>query len=335
MILVTGGSGFIGANFIVNWFATNNEPLVNLDKLTYAANQNNLQTFNNRENYFFEEGSIEDLEFITSILNKYQPRAIINFAAETHVDRSISESSEFIYTNIIGTHTLLKASLSFFEKLDKPKQNDFRFIQISTDEVYGSLLDSDPQSSESSTYYPNSPYSASKASGDHLVRAWNETYGLPTITTNCTNNYGPFQHEEKLIPLLINFCLAKKKLPIYGDGSNIRDWLYVKDHCDALRIILEKGKIGETYNIGGNNEIKNIDVVNKVCNLLDELNPREDGKSYSEQISFVQDRLGHDYRYGLNISKINEDVGWSPKENFDSGLKKTVEWYLDILRKPK
>ena len=196
-------------------------------------------------------------------------------------------------------------------------------------------MDSDPQSSESSTYYPNSPYSASKASGDHLVRAWNETYGLPTITTNCTNNYGPFQHEEKLIPLLINYCLAKKKLPIYGDGSNIRDWLYVQDHCDALRIILEKGKIGETYNIGGNNEIKNIDVVNKVCSLLDELNPREDGKSYSEQISFVQDRLGHDYRYGLNISKINEDVGWSPKENFDSGLKKTVEWYLDILRKPK
>lgn len=335
MILVTGGSGFIGANFIVNWFATNNEPLVNLDKLTYAANQNNLQAFNKRENYFFEEGSIEDLEFINSLLNKYQPRAIINFAAETHVDRSISESSEFIYTNIIGIHTLLKASLSFFEKLDKPKQNDFRFIQISTDEVYGSLLDSDPQSSESSTYYPNSPYSASKASGDHLVRAWNETYGLPTITTNCTNNYGPFQHEEKLIPLLINFCLAKKKLPIYGDGSNIRDWLYVKDHCDALRIILEKGKIGETYNIGGNNEIKNIDVVNKVCSLLDKLNPREDGKSYSEQISFVQDRLGHDYRYGLNISKINEDVGWSPKENFDSGLKKTVEWYLDILRKPK
>ena len=333
MILVTGGSGFIGANFIVNWFATNNEPLVNIDKLTYAANQNNLQALNKRENYFFEEGSIEDLEFITSLLNKYQPRAIINFAAETHVDRSISESNEFIYTNIIGTHALLKASLSFFENLDEPKQNDFRFIQISTDEVYGSLLDSDPESSESSTYYPNSPYSASKASGDHLVRAWNETYGLPTITTNCTNNYGPFQHEEKLIPLLINFCLAKKKLPIYGDGSNIRDWLYVKDHCDALRIILEKGKIGETYNIGGNNEIKNIDVVNKVCSLLDELNPKEDGKSYSEQISFVQDRLGHDYRYGLNISKINKDVGWSPKENFDSGLKKTVEWYLDILRK--
>ena len=333
MILVTGGSGFIGANFIVNWFATNNEPLVNIDKLTYAANQNNLQVFNKRENYFFEEGSIEDLEFINSLLNKYQPRAIINFAAETHVDRSISESNEFIYTNIIGTHALLKASLSFFENLDEPKQNDFRFIQISTDEVYGSLLDSDPESSESSTYYPNSPYSASKASGDHLVRAWNETYGLPTITTNCTNNYGPFQHEEKLIPLLINFCLAKKKLPVYGDGSNIRDWLYVQDHCDALRIILEKGKIGETYNIGGNNEIKNIDVVNKVCSLLDELNPKEDGKSYSEQISFVQDRLGHDYRYGLNISKINKDVGWSPKENFDSGLKKTVEWYLDILRK--
>ena len=331
MIIVTGGCGFIGANFIIKWLQKNDLPIVNLDNLTYAANQKNLDSIRDNKNYFFEKGSIEDFSLISSLLKKYQPQAVINFAAESHVDRSIVDSNEFISTNIIGTHTLLKASLDFFNKLEQSKKDNFKYIQISTDEVYGSLLDSDPQSSEDSTYFPNSPYSASKASGDHLVRAWHETYGLPTITTNCTNNYGPFQHKEKLIPLLIHNCLENKKLPIYGDGSNIRDWLFVEDHCDALTVVLEKGINGETYNIGGKNEIKNIEVVKKVCNLMDELRPKKDGDSYQELITFVDDRLGHDYRYGLNISKIEKELNWSPKENFESGLKKTVEWYLNIL----
>ena len=332
MILVTGGCGFIGANFIIKWLQKNDLPIVNLDNLTYAANQKNLDSISNNKNYFFEKGSIEDFSLVSSLLKKYQPLAVINFAAESHVDRSIVDSNEFISTNIIGTHVLLKASFDFFNKLEQSKKENFKYIQISTDEVYGSLLDSDPQSSEDSAYFPNSPYSASKASGDHLVRAWHETYGLPTITTNCTNNYGPFQHNEKLIPLLIHNCLENKKLPIYGDGSNIRDWLFVEDHCDALTVVLEKGINGETYNIGGKNEIKNIEVVKKVCDLMDELRPKKDGESYHELITFVDDRLGHDYRYGLNISKIEKELNWSPKENFESGLKKTVEWYLNILK---
>ena len=332
MILVTGGSGFIGANFILNWFSENEEPLVNLDKLTYASNQDNLKHLKNSENYFFEKGSIEDLSLVTALLEKYQPRAVINFAAESHVDRSISDSDDFIQTNILGTHTLLKASLKYFETLNGSEKDNFRYIQISTDEVYGSLKDKDPQSSEDSPYFPNSPYSASKASGDHLARAWYETFGLPIITTNCTNNYGPFQHEEKLIPLMISHSLKGKKLPIYGDGSNIRDWLYVKDHCDALSLVLKKGRTGETYNIGGKNEIKNIEVVTQICNLLDDVYPKKNGDSYSDQITFVEDRLGHDYRYGLNISKIENELGWSPKENFDSGINKTVEWYLKKIK---
>ena len=332
MILVTGGSGFIGANFILNWFSENEEPLVNLDKLTYASNQDNLKHLKNSKNYFFEKGSIEDLSLVTALLEKYQPRAVINFAAESHVDRSISDSDDFIQTNILGTHTLLKASLKYFETLNGSEKDNFRYIQISTDEVYGSLKDKDPQSSEDSPYFPNSPYSASKASGDHLARAWYETFGLPIITTNCTNNYGPFQHEEKLIPLMISHSLKGKKLPIYGDGSNIRDWLYVKDHCDALSLVLKKGRTGETYNIGGKNEIKNIEVVTQICNLLDDVYPKKNGGSYSDQITFVEDRLGHDYRYGLNISKIENELGWSPKENFDSGINKTVEWYLKKIK---
>ena len=275
MILVTGGCGFIGANFIIKWLQKNDLPVVNLDNLTYAANQKNLDSISNNKNYFFEKGSIEDFSLVSSLLKKYQPLAVINFAAESHVDRSIFDSNEFISTNIIGTHVLLKASLDFFNKLEQSKKDNFKYIQISTDEVYGSLLDSDPQSSEDNAYFPNSPYSASKASGDHLVRAWHETYGLPTITTNCTNNYGPFQHKEKLIPLLIHNCLENKKLPIYGDGSNIRDWLFVEDHCDALTVVLKKGINGETYNIGGKNEIKNIEVVKKVCDLMDELSPKK------------------------------------------------------------
>ena len=332
MILVTGGSGFIGANFILNWFSENEEPLVNLDKLTYASNQDNLKHLKNSKNYFFEKGSIEDLSLVTALLEKYQPRAVINFAAESHVDRSISDSDDFIQTNILGTHTLLKASLKYFETLNGSEKDNFRYIQISTDEVYGSLKDKDPQSLEDSPYFPNSPYSASKASGDHLARAWHETFGLPVITTNCTNNYGPLQHEEKLIPLMISHSLKGKKLPIYGDGSNVRDWLYVKDHCDALSLVLKKGRTGETYNIGGKNEIKNIEVVTQICNLLDDVYPKKNGGSYSDQITFVEDRLGHDYRYGLNISKIENELGWSPKENFDSGINKTVEWYLKKIK---
>ena len=332
MILVTGGSGFIGANFILNWFSENEEPLVNLDKLTYASNQDNLKHLKNSENYFFEKGSIEDLSLVTALLEKYQPRAVINFAAESHVDRSISDSDDFIQTNILGTHTLLKASLKYFETLKGSEKDNFRYIQISTDEVYGSLKDKDFQSSEDSPYFPNSPYSASKASGDHLARAWYETFGLPIITTNCTNNYGPFQHEEKLIPLMISSCLKGEKLPIYGDGSNVRDWLYVTDHCDALSLVLKKGRTGETYNIGGKNEIKNIEVVTQICNLLDDVYPKKNGGSYSDQITFVEDRLGHDYRYGLNISKIEKEIGWTPKENFSSGINKTVEWYLKKIK---
>ena len=332
MILVTGGSGFIGANFILNWLSENEEPLVNLDKLTYASNQDNLKHLKNSESYFFEKGSIEDFSLVIALLEKYQPRAVINFAAESHVDRSISDSDDFIQTNILGTHTLLKASLKYFETLKGSEKDNFRYIQISTDEVYGSLKDKDPQSLEDSPYLPNSPYSASKASGDHLARAWHETFGLPVITTNCTNNYGPFQHEEKLIPLMISHSLKGKKLPIYGDGSNVRDWLYVKDHCDALSLVLKKGRIGETYNIGGKNEIKNIEVVTQICNLLDDIYPKKNGGSYSDQITFVEDRLGHDYRYGLNISKIENEIGWSPKENFDSGIIKTVEWYLKKIK---
>jgi len=332
MILITGGSGFIGANFILNWFSENEEPLVNLDKLTYASNQDNLKHLKNSKNYFFEKGSIEDLSLVTALLEKYQPRAVINFAAESHVDRSISDSDDFIQTNILGTHTLLKASLKYFETLKGSEKDNFRYIQISTDEVYGSLEDKDPQSLEDSPYFPNSPYSASKASGDHLARAWHETFGLPVITTNCSNNYGPFQHKEKLIPLMISHSLKGKKLPIYGDGSNVRDWLYVKDHCDALSLVLKKGRTGETYNIGGKNEIKNIEVVTQICNLLDDIYPKKNGGSYSDQITFVEDRLGHDYRYGLNISKIENEIGWSPKENFDSGINKTVEWYLRKIK---
>ena len=328
MILVTGGSGFIGANFIIDFLKKNNEPIVNLDKLTYAANQKNLLNIEALDNYFFEKGSIEDYALVSSLLIKYQPRLVVNFAAESHVDRSISKSDEFISTNIFGTYNLLKACLNYFEDLKNGKQDKFRFIQISTDEVYGSLKDSDPQSTEESPYFPSSPYSASKASGDHLVRSWYKTFGLPVVTTNCTNNYGPYQHHEKLIPKIINSCLKEEKIPVYGDGQNIRDWLFVQDHCEAISLISEKGKLGETYNIGGKNELRNIEVVQKICGLLDEIKPKKSGKPYSDQITFIEDRLGHDYRYGLNISKIENEIGWKPKENFDSGIRKTIDWYL-------
>ena len=332
MILVTGGSGFIGANFIHHWLTNNEEELLNLDNLSYAANQDNLSEISSDKRYCFVQGSITELDLVVALLNENEPRALINFAAESHVDRSIENPDKFVSSNINGTHTLLKAALSFWEGLNQEKKEKFRYIQISTDEVYGSLNLNDPKSIEADAYLPNSPYAASKASGDHLVRAWHETYQFPAITTNCTNNYGPFQHEEKLIPLMIKNCLEGKELPLYGDGKNIRDWLFVKDHCEALELVLSQGIIGETYNIGGNNELSNIQVVEKICELLDELKPKEDKKSYREQITFVEDRKGHDFRYGLDISKITNALGWTPTENFDSGLRKTVEWYLNKLK---
>ena len=332
MILVTGGSGFIGANFIHHWLTRNEEGLLNLDNLSYAANQDNLSEISSDKRYSFVKGSITDLDLVVALLNENEPRAIINFAAESHVDRSIENPDEFVSSNINGTHTLLKAAQSFWEGLNLEKKEKFRYIQISTDEVYGSLNLNDSKSKESDAYFPNSPYSASKASGDHLVRAWHETYDFPAITTNCTNNYGPFQHEEKLIPLMIKNCLEGKELPLYGDGKNIRDWLFVTDHCEALEIVLSNGMIGETYNIGGNNELSNIQVVEKICELLDELKPKGDKKSYKEQIIFIEDRKGHDFRYGLDISKITNTLGWEPKESFGSGLRKTVEWYVNKLK---
>ena len=332
MILVTGGSGFIGANFIHHWLTRNEEGLLNLDNLSYAANQDNLSEISSDKRYSFVKGSITDLDLVAALLNENEPRAIINFAAESHVDRSIENPDEFVSSNINGTHTLLKAAQSFWEGLNQEKKEKFRYIQISTDEVYGSLNLNDSKSKESDAYFPNSPYSASKASGDHLVRAWHETYDFPAITTNCTNNYGPFQHEEKLIPLMIKNCLEGKELPLYGDGKNIRDWLFVTDHCEALEIVLSNGMIGETYNIGGNNELSNIQVVEKICELLDELKPKGDKKSYKEQIIFIEDRKGHDFRYGLDISKITNTLGWEPKESFGSGLRKTVEWYVNKLK---
>ncbi len=332
MILVTGGSGFIGANFIHHWLTRNEEGLLNLDNLSYAANQDNLSEISSDKRYSFVKGSITDLDLVAALLNENEPRAIINFAAESHVDRSIENPDEFVSSNINGTHTLLKAAQSFWEGLNLEKKEKFRYIQISTDEVYGSLNLNDSKSKESDAYFPNSPYSASKASGDHFVRAWHETYDFPAITTNCTNNYGPFQHEEKLIPLMIKNCLEGKELPLYGDGKNIRDWLFVTDHCEALEIVLSNGMIGETYNIGGNNELSNIQVVEKICELLDELKPKGDKKSYKEQIIFIEDRKGHDFRYGLDISKITNTLGWEPKESFGSGLRKTVEWYVNKLK---
>ena len=327
MILVTGGSGFIGANFIVNSLHKKKEPIINLDKLTYAANQKNLKEVETLENYFFEKGSIDDYSLLSALLKKYQPRLIINFAAESHVDRSISSSDEFINTNIIGTHTLLKACLVYFESLKGEEKDAFRFIQISTDEVYGSLKNSDPQSVEESPYFPNSPYSASKASGDHLVRAWHETFGLPTITTNCTNNYGPYQHPEKLIPKIINHCLNDEKLPIYGDGKNIRDWIHVYDHVDALFLLLQFGRVGQTYNIGGECEMTNINIVKKICDEINNLKSN-DNFQYKKLISFVKDRKGHDFRYAIDNKKIFREFNWKPKIIFNKGLKDTVISYL-------
>ena len=329
MIFVTGGAGFIGANFILDWLRAGDEPVLNLDKLTYAGNLENLAELTGDPRYAFVQADICDQPLIERLFQKHKPRAIVNFAAESHVDRSIHGPGEFIRTNIMGTFNLLECARAYFGGLDEAGRRAFRFLHVSTDEVYGSLAKGDPAFSEANRYEPNSPYSASKAASDHLVRAYCHTYGLPVLTTNCSNNYGPYQFPEKLIPLMIVNALAGKPLPIYGDGQQIRDWLYVGDHCAAIRRVLEAGKPGETYNIGGWNEKPNLDIVHAVCALLDELRPRADGKPYREQITYVTDRPGHDRRYAIDATKIERELGWRPEETFETGIRKTVGWYLD------
>lgn len=328
-ILVTGGAGFIGSNFVLDWLAQSDETVVNLDALTYAGNLENLASLEGDARHIFVKGDIDDFELVSKLLAEHQPRAIVNFAAESHVDRSIHGPEDFIQTNIVGTFRLLEAVRECYGKLEKTAKNQFRFLHVSTDEVYGSLAQGAPAFSETRRYEPNSPYSASKAASDHLVRAYHHTYGLPVLTTNCSNNYGPYHFPEKLIPLVIHNALAGKPLPIYGDGQQIRDWLYVKDHCSAIRRVLEAGRVGETYNVGGCNEKANLDVVHTLCAILDELSPRADGKFYREQITFVADRPGHDRRYAIDASKIAQELGWKPAETFETGIRKTVQWYLD------
>ena len=328
-ILVTGGAGFIGSNFVLDWFAASAETVINLDLLTYAGNLQNLASLTGHEQHIFMQGDIGNSKLLASLLAKYKPRAVLNFAAESHVDRSILGPGAFIQTNIVGTFNLLEAVRGYWGALEEEARASFRFLHVSTDEVYGSLAPAAAAFSETHRYEPNSPYSASKAASDHLVRAYHHTYGLPVLTTHCSNNYGPYHFPEKLIPLLIVNALAGKTLPVYGDGQQIRDWLYVKDHCSALRRVLEAGKPGETYNVGGWNEKPNLEVVQTVCTVLDALRPRSDGKPYQEQISFVTDRPGHDRRYAIDASKIEKELGWKPLETFDSGIRKTVQWYLD------
>lgn len=330
MVLVTGGAGFIGGNFVLDWLTLPSaEGIVNLDKLTYAGNLTTLKTLKNNSRHVFIQGDIGNYDLVLSLLKKNQIRAVVNFAAESHVDRSIHGPSDFIQTNVLGTFNLLEAVRAYWIDLLEEDKKDFRFLHVSTDEVYGSLSPTDPAFSETNSYEPNSPYSASKAASDHLVRAWHHTYGLPVLTTNCSNNYGPYHFPEKLIPLVILNALAGKPLPIYGDGQQIRDWLYVKDHCSAIRRVLEAGKVGETYNIGGWNEKPNLDVVNTICDILDKLRPKADGSKYSSQITYVKDRPGHDRRYAIDASKLERELGWKPAETFETGIQKTVQWYLD------
>jgi dTDP-glucose 4,6-dehydratase len=326
---VTGGAGFIGSNFVLDWLAQADEAVLNLDALTYAGNLENVSSLANDPRHIFVHGDIGDSALIDSLLSQYQPRAIINFAAESHVDRSIHGPEDFIQTNIVGAFHLLESVRAYWNQLDSNAQQAFRFLHVSTDEVYGSLSKTDPAFTENNRYEPNSPYSASKAASDHLVRAYHHTYGLPVLTTNCSNNYGPYHFPEKLIPLMIVNALAGKALPVYGDGQQIRDWLYVKDHCSAIRCVLANGRVGETYNVGGWNEKPNIDIVNMVCSLLDDLRPRADAKSYSDQITYVTDRPGHDRRYAIDASKIERELGWKPAETFETGIRKTISWYLD------
>ena len=326
MLLVTGGAGFIGSNFVVSTLALTGEPIVTLDKLTYAGHLMNLRTVEGDARHTFVRGDICDRDLVRGLLQKHQPRAIVHFAAESHVDRSIEGPAEFVQTNVVGTWSLLEEARAY------AKSPDFRFLHVSTDEVYGTLGPNDPAFTEETPFAPNSPYAASKAASDHLVRAYFHTYGLPVLTTNCSNNYGPHQFPEKLIPLMIRNALAGKPLPVYGDGKNVRDWLSVGDHCDAIRLVLAKGRIGQTYNIGGESERANNDVVALLCKLLDRARPRKGG-SYAELITFVKDRLGHDRRYAMNISKIGRELGWRPAESFESGLDKTVRWYLENLER--
>lgn len=328
MILVTGGAGFIGANFVLDWLRHNDEPVINLDALTYAGNLENLAALKNDDRHVFVHGDICDGPLAARLLTEHRPRAMVHFAAESHVDRSIHGPGEFIRTNINGSFTLLEAARAYWAGLEGADKADFRFLHVSTDEVYGSLGPSDPPFSETTPYQPNSPYSASKASSDHLVRAYHHTYGLPVLTTNCSNNYGPYQFPEKLIPLIIANALAGKPLPIYGDGMNVRDWLYVGDHCAAIRRVLEAGRIGETYNVGGWNEMPNLQIVRTLCALLDAARPRPDGKPYADQITYVKDRPGHDRRYAIDAGKIERELGWRPAETFETGIAKTVDWYL-------
>ena len=328
-ILVTGGAGFIGSNFVLDRLARSSEPVVNLDSLTYAGNPENLAGLRDNPAHIFVKGDIGDTALASRLLSGHQPAAVINFAAESHVDRSIHGPDDFIQTNIVGTFRLLEAVRDYWIGLEGEQKESFRFLHVSTDEVYGTLGDDDPAFSETNRYAPNSPYSASKAAADHLVRAYHHTYGLPVLTTNCSNNYGAYQFPEKLIPLILHNALAGKPLPIYGDGQQVRDWLYVMDHCRAINRVIEAGTVGETYNIGGWNEKANLDVVHTLCDMLDELRPRDDGKSYREQITFVKDRPGHDRRYAIDATKIERELGWKPEETFETGIRKTVQWYLD------
>ncbi|SOY82798.1 dTDP-glucose 4,6 dehydratase, NAD(P)-binding [Cupriavidus taiwanensis] len=328
-ILVTGGAGFIGANFVLAWLGDKSaDGVVNVDKLTYAGNRKTLATVEDDPRHVFSQTDISDRPALDQLFASYKPRAVVHFAAESHVDRSIHGPAEFIQTNIVGTFTLLEAARSYWSGLDQSAKSAFRFLHVSTDEVFGSLGEADPQFSETTPYAPNSPYSASKAASDHLVRAYHHTYGLPVLTTNCSNNYGPFHFPEKLIPLVVANALAGKPLPVYGDGLNVRDWLYVGDHCSAIREVLARGTVGETYNVGGWNEKTNLEVVHTLCDLLDELSPKAAG-SYRNQITFVQDRPGHDRRYAIDARKLERELGWRPAETFESGLRKTVQWYLD------
>ncbi|OCZ92329.1 dTDP-glucose 4,6-dehydratase [Achromobacter xylosoxidans] len=328
-ILVSGGAGFIGSNFVLDWFGDSGEPVITLDKLTYAGNPANLASLQGDARHELVVGDIGDAALVTALLDQHRPRAVINFAAESHVDRSILGPGEFIQTNIVGTFNLLEATRAYWAALPAPERAAFRFLHISTDEVYGSLQPEAAAFSETHRYEPNSPYSASKAASDHLVRAYHHTYGLPVLTTNCSNNYGPYHFPEKLIPLVIHNALGGQSLPIYGDGQQIRDWLYVKDHCSAIRAVLAGGRPGETYNVGGWNEMSNLEVVKTICRLLDELKPRADGQPYEAQITFVKDRPGHDRRYAIDARKLEQELGWKPAETFESGIRKTVRWYLD------
>jgi dTDP-glucose 4,6-dehydratase len=328
VILVTGGAGLIGANFVLDWIAAEGEPVVNLDKLTYAGNLASLASLASDKRHQFVRGDIADRALVDKLFAQHQPRAVVHFAAESHVDRSIHGPREFIQTNVVGTFELLEQVRAYWAPLDAPDRAGFRFVHVSTDEVYGSLAPTAPAFSETTPYAPNSPYSASKAASDHLVRAYHHTYGLPTLTTNCSNNYGPYQFPEKLIPLVLMNALAGQALPVYGNGSNVRDWLYVADHCGAIRAVLCRGQVGETYNIGGCNEKTNLQVVHTLCDILDHARPRTDGDSYRAQITFVADRPGHDRRYAIDARKIARELGWQPAQTFESGIRKTVDWYL-------